>query len=144
MLSSPLDQRSATLDVRAGGPPLAAPASGGGAERLLPRGTDGLTQRFTSLVARHDLTPGFAALAFLIALVLGALHALAPGHGKTIMAAHAIGTGRRRTRDVLTLGLTVTLTHTAGVLALGLLVTTGTLLAPETLFPWLGAAAESS
>ncbi|MFA1538689.1 High-affinity nickel-transporter [Actinomadura monticuli] len=140
MLSSPLDQRSAALTVRAGGPPLAAPASGGGPGRLLPRGADGLTQRFTSLVARHDLTPGFAALAFLIALLLGALHALAPGHGKTIMAAHAIGDGRRRTRDVLTLGLTVTLTHTAGVLALGLLVTTGSLLAPEALFPWLGAA----
>ncbi|MEU8121418.1 High-affinity nickel-transporter [Spirillospora sp. NPDC049024] len=140
MLASPLDRRSAVLDVRAGGPPLAAPASGGGPGRLLPRGADGLTQRFTSLVARHDLTPGFAALAFLLALLLGALHALAPGHGKTIMAAHAIGDGRRRTRDVLALGLTVTLTHTAGVLALGLLVTTGTLLAPEALFPWLGAA----
>ncbi|MGP4023523.1 hypothetical protein [Actinomadura sp. 3N407] len=141
MLSSPLDQRSATLTVRAGGPPLtAAPASGGGPERLLPRGTDGLTQRFTSLVARHDLTPGFAVLAFLIAMTLGALHALAPGHGKTIMAAHAVGEGRRRTRDVLALGLTVTLTHTAGVLALGLLVTTGALLAPDALFPWLGAA----
>ncbi|TDD70374.1 nickel transporter, partial [Actinomadura darangshiensis] len=140
MLSSPLDQRSATFKVRDGGPPLATQASGGGPERLLPHGTDGLTQRFTSLVARHDLTPGFAALAFLIALLLGALHALAPGHGKTIMAAHAIGEGRRRTRDVLALGLTVTLTHTAGVLALGLLVTTGSLLAVDTLFPWLGAA----
>ena len=141
MLSSPPDRRSATLDVREGGPPLAAaPAAGGGPERLLPRGADGLTRRFTSLVARHDLTPGFAALAFLIAMALGALHALAPGHGKTIMAAHAVGGGRRRRRDVLTLGLTVTLTHTAGVLALGLLVTTGALLAPAALFPWLGAA----
>ncbi|GAA2312544.1 hypothetical protein GCM10010402_85470 [Actinomadura luteofluorescens] len=140
LLASPPDQRSATLDVRAGGPPLAAPARGAGPGTLLPRGADGLTRRFTSLVARHDLTPGFAALAFLVALLLGALHALAPGHGKTIMAAHAIGDGRRRTRDVLALGLTVTLTHTAGVLALGLLVTTGALLAPEALFPWLGAA----
>ena len=140
MLASPLDQRSASLDVRAGGPPLAAPAPVGGPGALLPRGADGLTQKFTSLVARHDLTPGFAALAFLIALLLGALHALAPGHGKTIMAAHAMGDARRRTRDVLALGLTVTLTHTAGVLALGLLVTSGALLAPEALFPWLGAA----
>ncbi|NEA26725.1 nickel transporter [Actinomadura bangladeshensis] len=139
MLASPLDRRSATFTTRPGGPPLADSASGG-PELLLPRGADGLTQRFTSLVAAHDLTPGFAALAFLIALLLGALHALAPGHGKTIMAAHAIGDGRRRTRDVLTLGLTVTLTHTAGVLTLGLLVTTGSLLAPETLLPWLGAA----
>lgn len=138
-LSSPPDQRSASLTVREGGPPLAAPASGG-SERLLPRGSDGLTQRFTSLVARQDLTPGFALLAFLIAMALGALHALAPGHGKTIMAAHAVGAGRRPVRDVLGLGLTVTLTHTAGVLVLGLLATTGTLLVPEALFSWLGAA----
>ncbi|NDU71921.1 nickel transporter [Actinomadura sp. DSM 109109] len=140
MLASPLDRRSAALTVRAGGPPLATPAAGGGPERLLPRGADGMTRRFTSLVARHDLTPGFAALAFGVALLLGALHALAPGHGKTIMAAHAAGSGRRRRRDVLALGLTVTVTHTAGVLALGLLVTSGALLAPEALFPWLGAA----
>ncbi|MEV4677978.1 hypothetical protein AB0K34_40595 [Actinomadura sp. NPDC049382] len=139
-LASPLDRRSAALTVRPGGAPLAAPASGRSPERLLPRGADGLTQRFTSLVARRDLTPGFAALAFLAALLLGALHALAPGHGKTIMAAHAIGDGRRRARDVLTLGLTVALTHTAGVLALGVLVTTGTVLAPDALFSWLGAA----
>ncbi|GAA1803394.1 High-affinity nickel-transporter [Actinomadura chokoriensis] len=140
MLASPLDQRSATFTARPGGPPLAGSAAGGGPESLPPRGADGLTRRFTSLVARHDLTPGFAALAFLIALLLGGLHALAPGHGKTIMAAHAIGDTWRRARDVLALGLTVALTHTAGVLALGLLVTTGTLVAPGALFPWLGAA----
>jgi nickel/cobalt exporter len=143
LLASPLDQRHATLRVRPGGPPLAPVAEPGGAQgvqRLLPRGTDRLTQAFTALVARHALTPGFAALALLVALALGGLHALAPGHGKTIMAAYAAGRGRRSRREVLALAATVTLTHTAGVLALGLLVGSGSALAPAAAFPWLGVA----
>jgi nickel/cobalt exporter len=147
MLSSPLDVRAATLRVRPGGPPLAqlqdqpgasakpAPAIGG-----LPRGADRLTQSFTDLVAHRSLSLGFAALALLIALALGSLHALAPGHGKTIMAAYAVGSGVRARRDVLTLGVTVTVTHTAGVLTLGLLIASGTAFAPTTVYPWLGIA----
>jgi nickel/cobalt exporter len=143
LLASPLDQRHATLRVRPGGPPLAPVAEPGGAQgvqRLLPRGADRLTQAFTALVARRALTPGFAALALLVTLALGGLHALAPGHGKTIMAAYATGRGRRSRREVLALAATVTLTHTAGVLALGLLVGSGSALAPAAAFPWLGVA----
>src|SRR5262245_61181532 len=48
MLTAPLDQRSATLRVRPGGPPLAASTGTGapaeGIDRLLPRGADRLTQ----------------------------------------------------------------------------------------------------
>jgi len=143
LLASPLDQRHATLRVRPGGPPLALVAEPGGAQgvqRLLPRGTDRLTRAFTALVGRRALTPGFAALALLVAMALGGLHALAPGHGKTIMAAYAAGRGRRSRREVLALAATVTLTHTAGVLALGLLVGSGSALAPAAAFPWLGVA----
>ncbi|GAA3225127.1 hypothetical protein [Actinocorallia longicatena] len=134
LLSSPPDRRTARLEARAGGPALTEtdPAL----PRILPRGSDSLTRSFTSLVASHHLTPGFALLAALIAVALGALHALAPGHGKTLMAAYAISRTSRARRDVLTLGLTVTLTHTAGVLVLGLLVT-ATDLAPAALYPWL-------
>jgi ABC-type nickel/cobalt efflux system permease component RcnA len=107
---------------------------------VLPRGVDRLTQSFTDLVGRRALTPGFALLALLIALLLGAVHALAPGHGKTIMAAQAVSRGRRSLRDVLTLGLTVTVTHTAGVLVLSLLVAGGSSAVTPALFPWLSAA----
>ncbi|GAA2439390.1 hypothetical protein GCM10010191_63410 [Actinomadura vinacea] len=133
LLDSPPDQRGAVLTVREGGPALGSPAGTGG-DRLLPRDA-----YFTDLVSRHALTPGFAFLALLVALALGALHALAPGHGKTIMAAQAAGQGTRSKRDALALGLTVTATHTAGVLALGLLVAGGSALASPALFPWLGA-----
>jgi nickel/cobalt transporter (NicO) family protein len=56
------------------------------------------------------------------------------------MAAYATGRGRRSRREVLALAATVTLTHTAGVLALGLLVGSGSALAPAAAFPWLGVA----
>jgi len=140
MLSSPLDQRSASFTVTPGGPALAAPGAPGGPAGELPRGVDRLTQSFTDLVARRHLTAGFAPVALLVAVVLGAVHALAPGHGKTIMAAQAVSRGRRGLRDILTLGLTVTVTHTVGVLVLGLLVAGGSSVVTPGLFPWLGAA----
>ena len=58
------------------------------------------------------ITAGF------IALGLGALHALEPGHGKTIVAAYLVGS-RGTARHALLLGLIVTASHTAGVFALG-------------------------
>lgn len=93
----------------------------------------------TGLVARHDLTPGFAGLALAIALLLGALHAIAPGHGKTLMAATAAARGRASLRDVLPLAASVTVTHTLGVTALGLLVAGGSAAAPSVI-AWLGVA----
>ncbi|QLH20832.1 nickel transporter [Streptomyces sp. Rer75] len=143
-LSSPLDQRTATLRVEPGGPALAAatPASDRDdavGSSVLPRGADRWTQALTSMVARHDITFGFALTAFGIAVMLGAMHALAPGHGKTMMAAAAAAGGRSALRDVLTLGASVTVTHTMGVFALGLLVTAGSAAAPSVI-SWLGIA----
>jgi ABC-type nickel/cobalt efflux system permease component RcnA len=138
LLSSPLDRRAASLTVTPGGPPLSA-SPGAGVSRVLPRGVDRLTQAFTGLIGRRALSPGFALLALLIAVVLGGLHALAPGHGKTIMAAQAVSRGRRSLRDVIALGLTVTVTHTAGVLALALLIASGSTLVGPATFGWLGA-----
>jgi ABC-type nickel/cobalt efflux system permease component RcnA len=91
------------------------------------------------LVARHNLSVGFAALAVLLALGLGALHALAPGHGKTVMAAYLVGE-RGNLRQAAVIGLTVTATHTAGVLVLGIALSLSAIVAPERLYPWLGLA----
>ena len=68
---------------------------------------------------------------------LGAAHALAPGHGKTVMAAYLVGL-RGTLRQAGTIGATVTLTHTAGVLLLGLVLTTSRAVASERVYPWLG------
>ncbi len=76
-------------------------------------------------------------LSLLIAAFWGAAHALSPGHGKAMVAAYLVGS-RGTARHALLLGLTVTVTHTAGVFALGL-VTLGLseLIVPEQLYPWL-------
>ncbi|MGP4091682.1 HoxN/HupN/NixA family nickel/cobalt transporter, partial [Streptomyces sp. KR55] len=140
LLSSPADTTSASLRVRPGGPALAEEQGDAPAASVLPRGADRWTRALESLVARHDLTVGFAALALLIAVGLGAMHALAPGHGKTLMAATAAAHGgRARMRHVLPLAASVTVTHTLGVVALGLLVTAGSAAAPSVI-AWLGIA----
>ncbi|WP_432036221.1 sulfite exporter TauE/SafE family protein [Streptomyces cucumeris] len=142
-LTSPPDQRSASLRARPGGPALAAAPEAeerkGVASGVLPRGVDRWTEALTSMVARHDITFGFALTAFATAVLLGAMHALAPGHGKTMMAAAAAAGGRSALRDVVALGASVTITHTMGVFALGLLVTAGSAAAPSVI-SWLGIA----
>jgi ABC-type nickel/cobalt efflux system permease component RcnA len=65
------------------------------------------------------------------------MHALSPGHGKTIVAAYLVG-ARGTPKHALALGLTVTATHTWGVFALGILTLyAGRLVDPERLYPWL-------
>ncbi|MFD8914519.1 sulfite exporter TauE/SafE family protein [Streptomyces sp. NPDC059575] len=138
-LSSPADTSTARLGVRPGGAALSAERDAPAAS-VLPRGADRWTQALNDLVARHHLTVGFAALALLVAVVLGAMHALAPGHGKTMMAAAAAARGgRARMRDVLPLAASVTVTHTLGVVGLGILVTAGSAAAPSVI-AWLGVA----
>ncbi|MFF1720068.1 urease accessory protein UreH domain-containing protein [Streptomyces sviceus] len=140
LLSSPADTVTASLRVRPGGPALSEERPAAPAASVLPRGADRWTRALDSLVARHDLTVGFAALALLIAVVLGAMHALAPGHGKTLMASVAAARGgRARMKDVLPLAASVTVTHTLGVVALGLLVMAGSAAAPSVI-AWLGIA----
>jgi nickel/cobalt exporter len=76
-------------------------------------------------------------LLLLGALGWGALHALSPGHGKAMVAAYLIGT-RGSARDAVALGATVTVTHTIGVFALGLVtLALSQYVLPEQLYPWL-------
>src|SRR6185369_13982564 len=88
-------------------------------------------------VGDRSLTLPVGLAAVLLALLLGGAHAALPGHGKTVMAAYLAGR-HGRPRDALTVGATVTLTHTGGVLLLGLLLTTVAGLAGEAVLGWLG------
>ena len=91
-----------------------------------------------SLVTAKTLSLPVIVLALMVALGLGALHAASPGHGKTIMAAYLVGT-RGTAKHALVLGFTVTISHTLGVLGLGLVVLYASrLISPERLYPWLG------
>ena len=75
------------------------------------------TKRLQNLLLNSS---SFGAIAFAlgVAALLGALHALTPGHGKTIAAAYLIGE-RATVRHAIVLGLSVTITHTSSVLILG-------------------------
>ncbi|MBD9728295.1 nickel transporter [Streptomyces caniscabiei] len=139
LLQSPEDTATASLQVRPGGPALAAREGDAPGASILPRGADRWTRALDDLVSSRDLTFGFGALAFGIALFLGAMHALGPGHGKTLMAATAAARDRARMRDVLPMAASVTVTHTLGVVALGLLVLAGSAAAPSVI-TWLGIA----
>ena len=59
------------------------------------------------------------AVALGVAFVLGAAHALTPGHGKTIVAAYLVGS-RGTLKHAAFLGAMVTFTHTVSVFLLGL------------------------
>lgn len=72
------------------------------------------------LVREQEYSIGFYAFALSISLVLGALHALTPGHGKTVVAAYLVGS-RGTTRHAIALGSVVTLTHTGSVFLLGVI-----------------------
>lgn len=139
LLSSPPDVRAAKLTVVPGGPRAGGDAAGQGDESILAsgRGVDSLTRAFTDLIGRPQLSLAFGLLAVAISIVLGAAHAVAPGHGKTVMAAFLVGE-RGSFRQAGVVALTVTVTHTAGVLVLGIVLTTSVVLAPQRLYAWLG------
>jgi ABC-type nickel/cobalt efflux system permease component RcnA len=133
LLSSPLDVRSARAEVE-DGTCSGADGSSDVVAKALPRGVGGITAFFTDFLGRDHLTVGFGIVSVLAALAFGILHALAPGHGKTVMAAYLVGQRGTR-RQALQLGAVVTFTHTASVLLLGALLTLGSLAAPERVVP---------
>lgn len=65
-------------------------------------------------------SPWVLLLALSLAVVLGGLHALTPGHGKTLVAAYLVGS-RGTVKHAIWLGGIVTFTHTASVIVIGLL-----------------------
>jgi high-affinity nickel-transport protein len=94
--------------------------------------------KFTELVSARNQSFWFLFTAALIAVGLGAMHALEPGHGKTIVAAYLVGS-RGTPKHAVFLGLIVTAAHTAGVYALGAITLYASkYIVPEQLYPWLG------
>jgi nickel/cobalt exporter len=77
------------------------------------------TDALTRLLHQQQITPWMIAAAIGIAFVLGAAHALTPGHGKTIVAAYLVGS-RGTLKHAAFLGAMVTFTHTVSVFLLGL------------------------
>ncbi|HKE02992.1 MAG TPA: sulfite exporter TauE/SafE family protein, partial [Blastocatellia bacterium] len=76
-------------------------------------------------------------IGLLIAFALGGMHAMAPGHGKTVVGAYLVGS-RGTAKHAAFLGATVTIAHTIGVFALGLITLFASRYAlPEKIYPVL-------
>lgn len=136
MLMSPLEVRSATMTVKLSSeaiPPSAAPIRG---QSGLNRSTD----PFAALISGEELSVSFIIFSLFAAMFWGAVHALSPGHGKTVVAAYLVGSRGTATHAIF-LGATVTATHTIGVFALGFITLFASqYILPEKLYPWLGLA----
>jgi nickel/cobalt transporter (NicO) family protein len=134
LLSSPLDRRSASFTVKPGDGTLVAPRAEG--ERTVAT-RDSSGHGFAAVFEDAAAGQGVLVLLLLAAFGWGALHALSPGHGKAMVAAYLIGT-RGTARHAIWLGVTVTITHTIGVFALGLVaLALSQYVLPEDLYPWL-------
>lgn len=125
--------RSASLTFRAGGAALGTQPAGASAEPA----SDGVLGGFAS---RPDLTAGLVMLMIAAAIGVGAVHALGPGHGKSLIGAYLLGSAGTL-RQAIAVGTAVSMMHTASVLGLGLLVLSAErIFAPERVYPWLGLA----
>jgi ABC-type nickel/cobalt efflux system permease component RcnA len=138
LLQSPLDTSSvATRLEPQDGPDLAPPLSSGTSLEAPDRVADA---GFASLVGRSHLSALVILASLAAALFWGAAHALSPGHGKTIVTAYLVGQ-RGTPRHAALLGLIVTITHTIGVFALGLVtLALSQFVVPDRLYPWLNLA----
>ena len=133
-LSSPLDVSAANFTFVPGD---GAAASGPQTTAVSAEAPKTSGNAFTSLVSNERQGVPFVLAALAIAVGFGALHALSPGHGKTVVAAYLVGE-RGTIRHALLLGLTVTATHTSSVFALGFATLYASqFIVPERLYPWL-------
>lgn len=86
----------------------------------------------------EQLSPTLIILVLIVAFILGAIHALGPGHGKSLMAAYLIGS-RGRISDAITLAFTLTISHVFSVFVVGLLALfLADFFLPETISKWFG------
>jgi len=136
LLSSPPDVRDADFAVSPGSGSVTAPDGPDGGPLTTNRAQDGFAGALTSSNAHGWLI----VLLFLAAFGWGALHALSPGHGMSMVAGYLVGS-RGTPRHAVILGLTVTATHTVAVFALGLVTLfLSQYILPEDIYPWLGVA----
>jgi len=145
LLATPRNDRSIDVQLALGGEPLAAAAipdaqpidrSAARSSSLAASVPGG--EQITALLGSGDLSPVAVLVSMLLAAGLGALHALSPGHGKTVMAAYLVGS-QGTARHAVALALIVTAAHTMGVVGLALVTLLASdVLPPERLYPVLG------
>jgi ABC-type nickel/cobalt efflux system permease component RcnA len=133
------DERTITIRYRTEGARDGVSDEKRDKERIIATtlGKGSIRERLKDLINNPRWSVRAMAMALLIAFVLGAAHALTPGHGKAIVAAYLVGT-KGRVWDAIFLGGIVTITHTFSVFMLGLgMLYASQYVVPQTLFPWL-------
>jgi len=111
-----------TIEAQSGAPAPSSQARSNQLSDMLAHGTGDLK---------------FVALTFLVAIALGALHALEPGHGKTLLAISLVG-ARATVKQATILASALTVAHTIGVLALGVAINLFKgYFVPEAIYPWI-------
>jgi nickel/cobalt transporter (NicO) family protein len=137
LLQSPLDITSAVATLAPTTDPVPSLTHGKALEapdRVADSG-------FTRLITTSHLSVLVILASLAAALFWGAAHALSPGHGKTIVTAYLIGK-KGTPKDAALLGGIVTVTHTIGVFALGLVtLALSQWIVPDTLYPWIDLVA---
>ena len=139
LLTNPLDERTVEMEITSNVPSSQMDASipSGQTESLLQRSMQDRNDAFTRLILMDEITLPTLLIALAIAFIWGAMHAMTPGHGKTIVGAYLVGS-RGTAKHALYLGLTTTVTHTLGVFIFGLITLfAAQYILPETLFPWM-------
>ncbi len=132
--SAPPAAIPATADQAAPPAASAAPQPGQTGAGMVVKG-DFLSR----LMHQGDLGVGMILAGMLVAFGLGAIHALSPGHGKTIVAAYLVG-ARGTAKHAAFLGAMVTFTHTISVFFLGFVTLfLSRYVLPEKIYPVLGA-----
>ncbi len=131
---APLAERTAEFSYVVGNAPEGSKllTARNGAEVVLVQ-----KDMLAELISVKEITPLVIMIGLFIAFGLGALHALSPGHGKTIVGAYLVGS-KGTPKHALFLGLVVTITHTLGVFALGLITLfASNYILPDRLMPFL-------
>jgi len=135
LLTDPLDQRQVEFEITTAALPKQNESSVPASKSPSPLADR--NDAFTRLILLEEMNLSTLLAALGISFIWGAMHAMTPGHGKTIVGAYLVGS-RGTMKHAIYLGLTTTITHTLGVFALGLITLfAAQFIVPETLYPWM-------
>ncbi|GAC1402430.1 MAG: hypothetical protein NVSMB64_02310 [Candidatus Velthaea sp.] len=136
LIGSPRTRTSLNATIDAAG--IAHPAAdSAGAPVASAAPSAARSNALSELLTRQNGGPLVLLGALLLAIALGALHALEPGHGKTLLAVSLVG-ARATASQALILASSLTVAHTIGVLVLGVIVLYATRwIVPEAIYPWI-------
>jgi nickel/cobalt transporter (NicO) family protein len=137
LIGSPRDTTTIAGSLSARGAFSARPMASATSANVGSAPSAARSNQLSDMLARGTNSPYFVLLTLLVAVALGALHALEPGHGKTLLAVSLVG-ARASVSQAAILAGSLTVAHTVGVLALGVaIIALKGYFVPESIYPWI-------